>query len=44
VRLRDDNVIGREALRRVQNDLDLDEVRSLDGCRKCRPGLIRAEP
>ena len=30
VGLRDDNVIGQEALRRVQNDLDLDEVRSLD--------------
>src|SRR5204863_2353439 len=30
VRLRDDNVIGQEALRRVQNDLDLDEVRSID--------------
>jgi hypothetical protein len=30
VSLRDDNVIGQEALRRVQSDLDLDEVRSLD--------------
>lgn len=30
VRLRDDNVIGQEALRRVQNDLDLDEIRSVD--------------
>jgi monovalent cation/hydrogen antiporter len=30
VRLRDRNVIGQEALRRVQNDLDLDEVRSID--------------
>jgi monovalent cation/hydrogen antiporter len=30
VRLRDRNVIGQEALRRVQNDLDLDEVRSVD--------------
>jgi CPA1 family monovalent cation:H+ antiporter len=30
VRLRDDNVIGQEALRRVQSDLDLDEVRSVD--------------
>jgi len=30
VHLRDDNVIGQEALRRVQNDLDLDEVRSID--------------
>jgi len=30
VRLRDGNVIGQEALRRVQNDLDLDEMRSVD--------------
>jgi Na+/H+ antiporter len=30
VRLRDENVIGQEALRRVQNDLDLDEIRSID--------------
>jgi Na+/H+ antiporter len=30
VRLRDDNVIGQEALRRVQSDLDLDEIRSVD--------------
>jgi hypothetical protein len=30
VRLRDANVIGQEALRRVQNDLDLDEIRSVD--------------
>ena len=30
VRLRDDNAIGQEALRRIQNDLDLDEVRSID--------------
>ena len=30
VRLRDRNVIGQEALRRVQNDLDLDEIRSAD--------------
>jgi NhaP-type Na+/H+ or K+/H+ antiporter len=30
VRLRDDDVIGQEALRRVQNDLDLDEVRIAD--------------
>jgi Na+/H+ antiporter len=30
VRLRDDNAIGQEALRRVQNDLDLDEIRSGD--------------
>jgi hypothetical protein len=30
VRLRDSNVIGQEALRRVQNDLDLDEIRSID--------------
>ncbi|HEY2027209.1 MAG TPA: Na+/H+ antiporter [Gemmatimonadaceae bacterium] len=30
VRLRDDNVIGQEAMRRVQNDLDLDEIRSID--------------
>jgi CPA1 family monovalent cation:H+ antiporter len=28
VQLRDDGVIGQEALRRVQNDLDLDEIRS----------------
>jgi monovalent cation/hydrogen antiporter len=30
VRLRDENVIGQEALRRIQNDLDLDEIRSID--------------
>jgi CPA1 family monovalent cation:H+ antiporter len=30
VRLRDDNVIGQEALRRVQSDLDLDEVRRIE--------------
>jgi CPA1 family monovalent cation:H+ antiporter len=30
VRLRDDGVIGQEALRRVQNDLDLDEIRSAE--------------
>jgi monovalent cation/hydrogen antiporter len=30
VKLRDDNEIGQEALRRVQSDLDLDEVRSVD--------------
>jgi Na+/H+ antiporter len=30
VGLRDDNVIGQEALRRVQYDLDLDEIRSFD--------------
>jgi CPA1 family monovalent cation:H+ antiporter len=28
IRLRDNDVIGQEALRRVQNDLDLDEIRS----------------
>jgi CPA1 family monovalent cation:H+ antiporter len=30
VRMRDDNVIGQEALRRIQYDLDLDEIRSVD--------------
>jgi CPA1 family monovalent cation:H+ antiporter len=30
VRLRDENVIGQEALRRVQSDLDLEEVRSFE--------------
>jgi CPA1 family monovalent cation:H+ antiporter len=30
VQLRDGNVIGQEALRRIQNDLDLDEIRSVD--------------
>jgi CPA1 family monovalent cation:H+ antiporter len=30
VRLRDENVIGQEALRRVQRDLDLEEVRSFE--------------
>ncbi|HEY2064492.1 MAG TPA: Na+/H+ antiporter [Gemmatimonadaceae bacterium] len=30
IRMRDDNVIGQEALRRIQYDLDLDEVRSVD--------------
>jgi CPA1 family monovalent cation:H+ antiporter len=30
VRLRDEDVIGQEALRRVQSDLDLDEVRSFE--------------
>jgi CPA1 family monovalent cation:H+ antiporter len=30
VHLRDSNVIGQEALRRVQHDLDLDEIRSVD--------------
>jgi CPA1 family monovalent cation:H+ antiporter len=30
VRLRDDDVIGQEALRRIQSDLDLDEIRSID--------------
>jgi hypothetical protein len=30
VRRRDENVIGQEALRRVQYDLDLDEIRSID--------------
>jgi CPA1 family monovalent cation:H+ antiporter len=30
IKLRDDNEIGQEALRRVQNDLDLEEVRSVD--------------
>lgn len=30
VRLRDDDVIGQEALRRVQNDLDLEDLRSVD--------------
>lgn len=30
VGLRDDNVIGQEAMRRVQYDLDLDEIRSTD--------------
>jgi hypothetical protein len=28
--LRDQNVIGQEALRRVQSDFDLDEIPSLD--------------
>ncbi len=30
VRLRDHNIIGQEAMRRVLNDLDLDEIRSID--------------
>jgi CPA1 family monovalent cation:H+ antiporter len=30
IRMRDDNVIGQEALRRIQYDLDLDEIRSVD--------------
>ena len=39
VGLRDDNVIGQEALRRVQYDLDLDELRSVD---ETQPGLTAA--
>jgi hypothetical protein len=39
VGLRDDNVIGQEALRRVQYDLDLDELRSAD---ETQPGVTAA--
>ena len=37
VQLRDPNAIGQEALRRVQYDLDLDEVRNFDELVTCLP-------
>jgi CPA1 family monovalent cation:H+ antiporter len=43
VRLRDENTIGQEALRRVQNDLDLDEIRSDDEI-FTRPPTIGSSP
>ena len=46
VRLRDEDVIGQEALRRVQNDLDLDEIRNVDelplGTAQPRPPRVRS--
>ena len=40
VGLRDDNVIGQEALRRVQYDLDLAEIRSVD---ESQPGVTATD-
>jgi Na+/H+ antiporter len=43
VGLRDDNVIGQEALRRVQYDLDLDEIRSVDEAQPAITAATRTE-